>query len=98
MSACAASAESKDSGNASFQEIGDAIRGADCICVLSHFRPDGDAIGSEVGLGLSLLALGKEVYILNDDGCPERFRFLPGTERVITPSGRAARGGPDNFL
>ena len=53
------------------------------VVVLSHIRPDGDAIGSMLALSLSLEARGKNVVPLLVDGVPERFRFLPGAERVV---------------
>ena len=53
--------------------------------LLSHVRPDGDAIGSLLALGHSLLAMGKSVRILNEDGLPDNLAFLPGSERVERP-------------
>ncbi len=50
------------------------------IGIISHHRPDGDAIGSTLALGLVLKALGKEVRLFNEDGLPERFAFLPQSE------------------
>jgi len=71
----------------SFAAIGEAVRDADCIVVLSHAGPDGDAIGSQVGLGLSLSAAGKRVQLLNEDGTPDSLSFLPGADQVRTPAG-----------
>ncbi|MBK1834349.1 DHH family phosphoesterase [Roseibacillus ishigakijimensis] len=42
----------------------------------SHLRPDGDAIGSMLGLGLTLESLGKEVRYLHQDGVPANLAFL----------------------
>ena len=42
----------------------------------SHLRPDGDAIGSMLGLGLTLEALGKQVRYLHQDGVPANLAFL----------------------
>lgn len=52
------------------------------FAVTSHARPDGDSIGSELGLGLALEALGKTVTIVNADRVPRIYRWLPGAERV----------------
>ena len=68
-----------------FAQIGDAIRASQRIVILSHARPDGDAIGSQVALGLALEAAGKSVILLNEDGTPESLRFLPGSDRVVVP-------------
>jgi phosphoesterase RecJ-like protein len=54
--------------------------------LLSHVRPDGDAIGSQLGLGLTLEALGKQVWMWNDDGVPHHLQFLPESHRVTKPS------------
>jgi len=50
----------------------------------SHLSPDGDAVGSLVGLGLLLREAGKDVTLFNASGVPSIFRFLPGTESVVT--------------
>jgi phosphoesterase RecJ-like protein len=54
------------------------------ILVVSHLRPDGDAIGSLLGIGLSLLEKGKDVEMALSDGIPDNFRFLVGSELVKT--------------
>ena len=71
--------------NISFVEIGRLLREAKSIVLLSHLRPDGDAIGSQLGLGLALQASGKKVRIVNEDGVPENLAFLPGAELVEDP-------------
>ncbi|MDF1752581.1 MAG: bifunctional oligoribonuclease/PAP phosphatase NrnA [Verrucomicrobiales bacterium] len=58
------------------------IENANKIALLSHDRPDGDAIGSVVGLGLMLETIGKEVVILNNDGVPATLAFLPCSDKV----------------
>jgi phosphoesterase RecJ-like protein len=50
--------------------------------VISHLRPDGDAYGSTLGLGLALRGLGKEVKVVNADGMAPLFGFLPGSETL----------------
>jgi phosphoesterase RecJ-like protein len=70
---------------ASFREIAEAIRRANRIAILSHVRPDCDAIGSQLALALSLQHLGKEVSAWNEDGLPHSFRFLPKSELIMPP-------------
>jgi phosphoesterase RecJ-like protein len=70
---------------ASFHEIAGAINQANRIAILSHVRPDCDAIGSQLALALSLLQLGKEVSAWNEDGLPESFRFLKESELIHRP-------------
>lgn len=50
--------------------------------IISHIRPDGDAIGSLLGLGLALKNSGKEVQLILTDGIPVSFRHLPGQELI----------------
>ena len=71
--------------NATFAEIADALRNHERFAVLSHVRPDGDALGSQLAMGLSLRALGKKVKIWNEEGLLEKFSFLPGGELLTTP-------------
>ncbi|HKM57161.1 MAG TPA: bifunctional oligoribonuclease/PAP phosphatase NrnA [Chthoniobacterales bacterium] len=71
--------------NASFSEIAGAIRRAHRIVLLSHIRPDGDAIGSQLALALSLESLGKEVVAWNEDGLPESYRFLEKGDLIHKP-------------
>jgi phosphoesterase RecJ-like protein len=53
--------------------------------VISHVRPDGDAYGSTLGLGLCLRAQGKDVVMVNEDGLSPLFPFLPGSQDLTTP-------------
>ena len=66
-------------------EIADVIRAKQRFVVISHIRPDGDALGCTIAMGLCLRALGKDVQMWNDDGCVERFHFLPGSNLVTPP-------------
>src|SRR5437588_4451968 len=68
-----------------FAQIGSALRELQRFAVLSHVRPDGDALGSQLALGLSLQQLGKDVTIWNEDGLLEKYNFLPGGERITQP-------------
>jgi bifunctional oligoribonuclease and PAP phosphatase NrnA len=70
---------------AKFEEIGRALREHQRFAVLSHVRPDGDALGSELALGLSLKKLGKHVRIWNEEGMLEKYSFLPRAELLTKP-------------
>jgi len=72
---------------AKFEEIGQALRENQRFAVLSHVRPDGDALGSQLALGLSLKKLDKELHIWNEDGMLEKYSFLPQAELLIKPPG-----------
>lgn len=58
------------------------------VLLVTHINPDGDAIGSVLGLGLALRAAGKDVVMACADPVPELYRFLPGAgEIVMAPEG-----------
>ena len=54
------------------------------ILIASHVRPDGDAVGSLLGLGLALQHAGKNVQMVLADGAPSSFKHLEGAEQVKT--------------
>jgi len=63
-------------------DIKNKIDNAKNIMVVSHVRPDGDAIGSSLALGLALMKAGKAVEVVLNDGLPAAFRYLPGSDQV----------------
>lgn len=46
------------------------------VCLTTHVNPDGDGLGSEVGLALLLRAHGVTVSITNPTPTPDRYKFL----------------------
>ncbi|PYL93155.1 MAG: bifunctional oligoribonuclease/PAP phosphatase NrnA [Verrucomicrobia bacterium] len=70
---------------AKFEQIGQALREGVRFAVLGHVRPDGDALGSQLALGLSLKRLGKDVRIWNEEGMLEKYSFLPNANLLTKP-------------
>jgi phosphoesterase RecJ-like protein len=62
--------------------IGKLLKEAKSVMIVAHLRPDGDAIGSVVGMGLALQAGGKKIQMILKDPFPARYRFLKGTEFI----------------
>ena len=60
-----------------------AIEVSKSICVVGHLRPDGDCIGSQLGLAFALQNDGKKVTVWNEDPLPQKLAFLD-PERLIT--------------
>ena len=60
-------------GHRTFSELVDR---ASRIVVVTHVNPDGDAIGSEVGIARYLQAAGKDVRVVNEERTPETLRYL----------------------
>jgi phosphoesterase RecJ-like protein len=71
--------------NSKLEEIGGILHKHQRFAVLSHVRPDGDALGSQLAMALSLLQLGKEVRVWNEDGMLEKYSFLPRAELLTKP-------------
>ena len=69
--------------NENIQAFGDLLSRAERILIISHIRPDGDAVGSLLGLGLMLEELGKEINLVLEDGVPIVFQHLTGADRVM---------------
>jgi phosphoesterase RecJ-like protein len=63
------------------QSIAERLRSSDHLLLVSHVRPDADAAGSLLGLGLALEKTGKTVQMVLEDGAG-RFTYLPGSDRI----------------
>src|SRR5919197_5348340 len=93
------------------RQVADAIREHDRFLVSTHENPDGDALGSLLGLTLALEALRKDVamYLWGDTPLPREYGFIPldgllrrlpadAGERVLVAvdCANASRLGPDD--
>jgi bifunctional oligoribonuclease and PAP phosphatase NrnA len=76
------------------EEITERLHAAKRVLVVSHVRPDGDAVGSALALGLALQNAGKNVQIALADGVPAMFQHLPGSEKIVT----APQGEVDTYI
>jgi len=61
------------------------IREHKTFCIVGHIRPDGDCIGSQLGLALALRNEGKKVTVWNQDTIPLKYRFLVGDGLIEKP-------------
>jgi phosphoesterase RecJ-like protein len=89
----ATSADSKDSQpggcgaphpDDSAAAILEVLRNGERFLVCSHARPDGDAVGSMLAMGMLLEQMGKRVDLVSADRIPTIYRGLPGAEAVRT--------------
>jgi bifunctional oligoribonuclease and PAP phosphatase NrnA len=62
-----------------FEEV---IRAHERFLLVSHIRPDCDALGSELGMAGVLEALGKHVRIVNGQATPPNYLFIDPTQRI----------------
>src|SRR6185295_18587810 len=72
------------------------IRQGNRFLLTSHVNPDGDAVGSELGLARILRLLGKGAVVWNRDAMPSLYRPLPGSDRIHVGEEPPA-GFPDVF-
>lgn len=63
------------------QKARQLLESAPAVAVLTHERPDGDAVGSMLALTLGLQRAGRKAVPVLAEGLPGRFRFLPGAEQ-----------------
>lgn len=60
----------------------DLVGSARSFLLLAHLYPDGDVLGSQLGLGLALRAAGRRAILACRHPVPEPFHFLPGADQV----------------
>ncbi len=60
------------------------LRDAKEILITSHLKPDGDAVGSVLGFGLTLEAADKKVQMVLSDKVPDALRFIPKSDRILS--------------
>lgn len=66
-----------------WQKASEAIQQADTILIVTHVNPDGDAIGSSLGLANALSQMGKTVTVAVDEGLPEFFAWLDNADQIV---------------
>ena len=64
------------------ERAAEEIRKRQRFVIVSHIRPDGDAIGSQLAMAYALRALGKQARIVNRDQPPEFLTTFPGVREI----------------
>lgn len=59
------------------------IHHANNIVLCCHVSPDGDAIGSVLGMAEVLKCMGKEPVMVVPDQFPDYLQWLPNTEKIV---------------
>jgi len=78
------------------QELVAKIRAAERVLITSHVNPDGDAVGSSLGLARVLRRLGKSATVWLRDTPPAAFSELRGASRIHTGES-PPNGFPDEY-
>lgn len=64
------------------EQTAKVLQNANNIGIITHMRPDCDALGSALGLARALNDLGKSAQIYSSDPVPSKYLFLPGAEHI----------------
>jgi phosphoesterase RecJ-like protein len=68
-------------------QVVELIESKRSFAITSHIRPDGDSLGSSLGLYWLLQALEKDAEVIMRDPVPHSYRHLPAWQKVrVTPS------------
>src|SRR6266436_4102939 len=68
-------------------QVVELIENKDRFAITSHIRPDGDSLGSSLGLFWLLRALDKDVEVIMRDPAPHSYQRLPGADTIrVTPA------------
>ena len=70
----------------SILKLGDLIAGSRNILITCHLSPDGDAMGSSLGLCMALKNIGKKAKVVVPDTPPKYLMFLPGATDIVVYS------------
>ena len=71
-----------NNSNIDWSKIDEIIKKAPRILLTTHENPDGDGLGSEIGIYYHLKELGKDVRIINYSPLPTNFYFL-NSDRIF---------------
>jgi phosphoesterase RecJ-like protein len=66
----------------SLKKVSASIRKYKKFLLTVHSNPEGDALGSELGMYRLLRKLGKSVVMVNADAVPEEYSLLPGKDLI----------------
>ena len=66
------------------QKIAKIVHDEDRFLLVTHVNPDGDAVGSLLGLHLALKEMGKKSWPVAGEQFPELYDFLPGRHALVT--------------
>jgi len=65
-----------------FQELKTLLSLPQRIMITTHYKPDGDALGSSLGLSLVLKEMGHEVLVISPSDYPGYLGWLPGASEI----------------
>lgn len=70
--------------NGAVMEMAATLQKVSRLLLVGHLSPDGDSLGSLLALGQVLRDMGKVATVFVPEGIPEKYRFLPGSDSVVS--------------
>lgn len=67
-------------------QVVELIESKQVFAITTHARPDGDGIGSSLGLYWLLRSLGKDAEVIVSDSIPVSYQVLPGADEIVKVS------------
>lgn len=61
----------------------DAIEKAERIAIVAHVAPDGDALGSSLGMWHYCMTLQKDPVVIVPTAFPDFFDWMPGSDKIV---------------
>ena len=68
------------------QELTKKLKTEKAVAIVTHVRPDGDAVGSALALSSALKKCGVASDVFCDDSVPQKFFYLAGAKDVSVAS------------
>ena len=78
-----------------FERVVEHLKAAGRLLLTTHIYPDGDGVGSELGLARAMRTLGREVHIFNSNSAPRTLSFLDSDGEIVCLDHDGAAGPPD---
>lgn len=67
----------------SFQKFKKILKSSQKIAIVSHYSPDGDAMGSSLALAAFLVQMDKKVSVIMPNAYPDFLHWMPGHKSVL---------------
>ncbi len=72
----------------SIEKVCKIIKKNKSFLISAHYDPEGDSLGSQLGMAEILRQLGKKYLIVNPDIPPRKYEFLKGVNDIVLPSAK----------
>ena len=81
-----------------FEALSRVLSESDSFFITGHTMPDGDCLGSVLGLGIALQNTGKSVVMHSPDSVPAIYKYLPGVSQLVPNLSRGLEKGSEVLI